>query len=316
MSAGDAVGTDPPLPTGPAHDEPTVGALLQRHLAVQVARLREQDERVRRDAGSAIHKMRIAVRRLRSALATYRPILRDGSTDELRAELRWLDAQLAPARDAQVIRDVLEHLLEQGPAELATGPVGTRIHTEMAARCRAGRDQALAALECERYRGLLGSLDSFAVAPPFTEEAERDARDVLPKLLGRDLRRLRRRARAAERADPGSAHQDQALHDTRKAAKRLRYAAESATPVLGQRAETLASRAKRLQELLGEYQDSVVARLTLRELDAGASLADENGITFGRLHALEQRRADQLLENLPAALERLPARRLDHWLRS
>jgi CHAD domain-containing protein len=107
-----------------------------------------------------------------------------------------------------------------------------------------------------------------------------------------------------------------ALHDTRKAAKRLRYGAESATPVLGRRAKRLATRAKRVQELLGEHQDTVVARLTLRELGAQAYVANENGFTFGRLHALEQARASEIEHRCPAVLERLPSGSLERWLRA
>jgi CHAD domain-containing protein len=107
---------------------------------------------------------------------------------------------------------------------------------------------------------------------------------------------------------------DAALHETRKAAKRLRYAAESAVPVFGGRAKKLARRAERVQVVLGEHQDTVVARQTLRELGAQAYLHDENGFTFGRLHALEQARAEELMTLYPTELDRLPARRLDRWL--
>jgi CHAD domain-containing protein len=94
----------------------------------------------------------------------------------------------------------------------------------------------------------------------------------------------------------------------------LRYAAESAVPAFGGRAKELALRAERVQEVLGEHQDTVVARQTLRELGAQAYLHDENGFTFGRLHALEQARAAELMARYPAELDRLPTRRLDRWL--
>jgi CHAD domain-containing protein len=295
--------------------EASVGMVLQRHLVQQVAALRKQESRVRQDDEEGVHKMRIAVRRLRSALATYRSALRPGSSEQLRSELRWLGGELSPARDAQVMAERLETLLREQPTELVLGPVGNRIHTEMSAQYLAGRRRALESLDSERYRELLDALDAFVASPPFDEAACQAAGDGLPRMLRRDLARVHRRAAAVAAAnDPGQ--RDVALHETRKAAKRLRYAAESAAPALGARAEKLATRAQRVQEVLGEHQDTVVARQTLRELGAKAFLEHENGFTFGRLHALEEARAEELYRRFPEVVARLPSRRrLKPWLK-
>ncbi len=295
--------------------EDSVGALFLLRVRQQVAEVHEQDARVREEADESIHKMRVAVRRLRSALATYRPVLEEGETDELRVELRWLGCELSPARDAEVLGERLEELLEAQPAELVMGPVRDRVRTEMTGRHRSGLLRALEVLDSDRYARLLASLDGLATAPPLTGHAGRPAREELPGLLRRDLRRVRRRATAVKAAsDPR--HRDLALHETRKAAKRLRYAAESAVPAFGSRAEKLATRAKRVQDVLGEHQDTVVARITLRELGAKAYLEQENGFTFGRLHALEESRAEKLVAESAEALSRLPSgSRLVRWKR-
>jgi len=299
----------------PGSEDVSVGALFSERIRQQVVELREQESRVRRGTDSSIHKMRIAVRRLRSALATYRTLLEPAATVEPREELRWLGAELSPARDAQVQLERLELLVQEEPVELVMGPVAKRIHTELTARRLAGLERALAALDSARYAELLDALDALATAPRFDDAAGRAARTVLPRLLERDLRRVRRRAETAQAAsDP--TQRDVALHETRKAAKRLRYAAESAVPVFGRRAAKLAGRAERVQEVLGEHQDTVVARQTLRELGAQAYLHDENGFTFGRLHALEQARAEELVARYPAKLDLLPTRRLGSWLES
>jgi CHAD domain-containing protein len=72
---------------------------------------------------------------------------------------------------------------------------------------------------------------------------------------------------------------------------RLRYASEMAAPALGDPWRAVAERCEAVQDLLGEHQDTVVSRSTLRELGVQAHLSGENGFTFGRLHALEQVRA-------------------------
>lgn len=297
----------------PGSEQVSVGALFAERLRQQVVELREQESRVRRGADSGVHKMRIAVRRLRSALATYRTVLEPTATVETREELRWLGAELSPARDAQVQLERLDLLVKTEPVELVMGPVAKRIQTELTGRRLAGQERALSALDSSRYAELLDALDALVAAPPFDDAAGRPARTELPRLLARDLRRVRRRAETVHRSsDP--THRDAALHETRKASKRLRYAAESAVPAFGGRAKELALRAERVQEVLGEHQDTVVARQTLRELGAQAYLHDENGFTFGRLHALEQARAAELMARYPAELDRLPTRRLDRWL--
>jgi CHAD domain-containing protein len=89
-----------------------------------------------------------------------------------------------------------------------------------------------------------------------------------------------------------AAEREHLLHEVRKEAKRTRYAAEAASPVLGKRAKRLAARAESVQEVLGEHQDSVVAREELRRLGAASHGTGVNGFTFGLLHGREQLRGD------------------------
>ena len=92
------------------------------------------------------------------------------------------------------------------------------------------------------------------------------------------------------RAATEPAEREHELHEVRKAAKRLRYAAESAVPALGADAKELVAAAEQVQEVLGEYQDSVVARQLLRQLAVQVHLDGGNAFSLGRLHALEQAR--------------------------
>jgi CHAD domain-containing protein len=78
----------------------------------------------------------------------------------------------------------------------------------------------------------------------------------------------------------------------RKAAKRVRYMAELAQPALGRRATQLRRETKWVQKVLGHAQDTVVIRECCRTLGLAAAAAGENPWTFGRLHALEEARAE------------------------
>jgi hypothetical protein len=77
----------------------------------------------------------------------------------------------------------------------------------------------------------------------------------------------------------------------------------------------LAEAAEAVQEALGARQDSVVARARLRSLAMTAHLSGENSFTFGRLHALEQWRAERAEQAFDEAWTRLSRRRLRRWLR-
>jgi len=312
-----ALGGRLPSPTGPTakrlRRNDATGVLLTEYLSEQVARLKQEDLRLRTGDAEGVHQMRIAARRLRSALATYRHVLAPGSAEGLRADLKWLGGVLAPARDAQVLGERLGELVRCQPAELVLGAVAQRIDDELGARFRAGRSEAELALAGTRYFRLLDRLDAFTSSPPFSAAAEQPVRREVPRLLQADLKRVRKRHRAVEDAADQPAR-DLAHHEVRKAAKRLRYAAETARPVFGKRAKRLGTRAKRIQQVLGEHQDTVVARATLREIGVRAHLDGENGFTFGRLHALEETRAAELESEYPPLLDRLPTRKRRSWL--
>ncbi|MCY4726666.1 CHAD domain-containing protein [Nocardioides sp. STR2] len=263
--------------------------VLRSHLAGNFATLGEQEALVRSGDASAIHKMRIAARRLRTPLQTGQPLL-VVPTDALVDELRWLGRELGGARDAQVLRERLRHLLSTQPPELVMGSVDVLVDDELCAAEQRGRAQAIEALGGTRYARLVDGLDRLVRDLPATEEADGPADEVLPRLVRRELKRLRRAVGIAEQADAGEAN-DVALHVARKKAKRLRYAAEMVVPALGRPAEELAASAKGVQQALGEHQDTVMSRRFLRELGARAHLDGMNGFTLGRLHAIEEARA-------------------------
>jgi CHAD domain-containing protein len=281
--------------------KPRTTDLFLAYAGAQVQAIRERDPEVRRDVPDSIHKFRVATRRLRSALATYRPVIDRAAGDEIRAELKWLAGELGVARDAEVQREHFAAEVAEQPVELVMGRVAGRIDDHLRAVYKQGRAGALAALETKRYFRLLDTLDELIAKPPVTGD-DRKAAKQIPELLDHDWRRMRKAVRRAEAAET-TVEQDHEFHEVRKAAKRLRYAAESAVPVLGDAASTLASGAEEVQEVLGEHQDSVVARELLRKLAIEVHLDGGNAFTFGRLHAAEELRGirsrDAFLELWP-----------------
>jgi CHAD domain-containing protein len=283
------------------------------HLREQVGQLKSWDPLVRSDEYDSVHKMRVAARRLRSALATYRPLLNRDVTEPIRDELKWLGQVLGDARDAEVMHERLRKVIAEEPPELVLGPVARRIDAELEGRYREAHDRALTELDERRYFRLLDSLDALLTGPPWAEDAAEPAGDVLPRRVSRAWKRVRRYARLADAATTPE-QRVELLHEVRKAAKRARYAGESVEVVFGSDAKDFAAAFENLQEILGEHQDSVVTRELLRRLGVQAHLDGENGFTFGRLHALEQRRGDESQARYASAWESASDKSLRRWL--
>ncbi len=113
-------------------------------------------------------------------------------------------------------------------------------------------------------------------------------------------------------AAAGSAPTDQQLHQIRIAAKRLRYAAEAAEPVVGKRARRVASAAERLQTQLGDHHDAVVAEAWLRDRAKGAS--SKVAFSAGVLAAEQMRRQARYRQGWQARWVKAD-RRTREWIR-
>jgi CHAD domain-containing protein len=273
------------------------GTVLLAYMKKQIDALKKVDPGVRVDEPDAVHQLRVSARRMRSALATYRKFIDAPTANRLREELKWVASTVGQARDVEVMRERLKDMAAAEPPDLLMGPVVQRIEEETGARYRAAHSSGLEAMDSERYFALLDALDAFLADPPLAEGAGKKAGKAVARCVAKDIKRLTKAVCAAEDAedatDVDQAAVDAALHEVRKSAKRLRYAAEAARPIHGKRAKRLAKAAEEIQETLGELQDSVVSRDLLRELAVQAYAEGGNAFSFGRLHALEQARADR-----------------------
>ncbi|GAA4910245.1 CHAD domain-containing protein [Actinomycetospora succinea] len=269
---------------------------------------------VRRDEHDAVHQFRVGARRLRTVLATYRPVLRRDVTDPLRDELRWVAGVAGAARDAEVAEEQLGELLATVPGWLVLGPVDQRVHAVLRQRYRRAHDDLLAVLDGDRFAELLAGLERLLVDPPLTARATEDAAPVLARCVRRDDKRLRAAVAAAARASTEQEHAE-LLHEVRKAAKRLRYAAESVEAVHGKDAARVAGRAKTVQTHLGDHQDTVVQREVLLELADLAHRAGEPGFTYGLLHAEAARRGREASGRAEVALAELAGDAGSSWPR-
>jgi CHAD domain-containing protein len=310
-----ALGDRLPAPAGPRPLTPSspAGQVVLAYLRAHTEKLTSLDPMVRRDEPDSVHQMRVATRRLRSTLRSFGKIIRRSDTQRLASELKWLGDVLGEARDAEVLAGRLEAYLRALPAELVVGPVQARVQGHFAPLRAAARDAVLAALGSERYLSLLGELDRLIAEPPLTRRATRPAADVLPPAVRRCYRQTSRRMRRALHA-PAGQPREAALHQARKAAKRTRYAGETVTPALGAEARRFTKRIKKVQSVLGDHQDTVIARPVERELGMSAHLAGENAFSYGVLYERDACDAGRLRAQARRAWKQARRARHRRWM--
>ena len=298
-----------PAPHTVAPAEGTAGAHVLAFLRTQRDALVALDPAVRRELPDSVHQMRVATRRLRSAFKTYAAVVDRTASDPLGDELKWLAAELGVDRDQEVLAQRLKARIDALPRTLLLGPVRGRLRIWTVSRRTGSRRTTIAVLDSKRYLRLLDALDALLAAPPLLPDADRPVCGVLVKAVLKDYDRLAGRVRTALDLVPGH-DRDLALHEARKAAKRARYAAEAAAAALGRPAEKFAKRMKAVQNVLGDHQDSVVARDSLRTLAAQAHAAGESAFTWGLLYGQEEAAAAEDERELPVVWARAAQHKL------
>ncbi len=296
--------------TRPASAGDVVLAYLKEH----AERLGSLDPLVRADEPDSVHQMRVTTRRLRSTLQSFGDVIPRSGTQEILAELKWLGAVLGEARDAEVLASRLRQNLRTLPAELVLGQAQARVQGHFAPIQAAARMNVLAALDSARYFALRDGLDELLADPPLSADAARPAGRVLPDAARRTYRRTRRRMRQAGHTPPGHP-QEGAYHEARKAAKRARYAGEAVSPAFGKEARRFTRQMKKVQTVLGDHQDAVVARGVDRALGISAHLAGENAFTYGLLYDQEDQQAARMRAQGQRTWKRTPPPRFSHWAR-
>ncbi|WP_345044639.1 CYTH and CHAD domain-containing protein [Georgenia daeguensis] len=309
---GDRLQSPADPPRAPSPRDPA-GDVVLAYLTEQVAALKDADPGMRRDADDAVHQMRVASRRLRSALKTFRPVLDRARTDVVRGELRWLAHALGDARDTEVLHARLRELLgaEGHPDRDAAA---ARVDAELGSRYDRAHREVLSDLDSPRYFRLLDELDALVASPPLTDAAGRPAQEVLPRTARKAYRELRRLHDGAHAADSAE-ERETLLHEVRKAAKRARYAGEALRPAFGKDAKKFAAAMEEVQDVLGEHRDGVIAGQTVAGLATRAREEGEDTFELGRLAGLEEARSAAAEAAYDEAWRSASRKRLRRWTR-
>ncbi|MBV8685318.1 MAG: CHAD domain-containing protein [Alphaproteobacteria bacterium] len=209
---------------------------------------------------SALHQARVAMRRLRSALTLFKPVVADEEFERIRSELRWFTGKLGEARNLDV--------LIAGDAGLG----GEREAAQFRKDLRQARKAAYAgvgdALRDPRF--LLLVLDLVAWSEVGAWRSLGRAGHPIPEFACERLEKGWRRARKA--AADMAASSPEERHRLRIDVKKLRYAAEffaSLAPKDSKpRQRKFLDRLEAMQESLGKLNDVETAKAIAPELAA------------------------------------------------
>lgn len=246
--------------------QPLVRALVDADLAV---RLGEAD---------GVHDLRTVIRRLRAVLAVSRKVLHPAEVDAVRDELGDFGRTLGRARDAEAVGALVREAGHGVDDDLLAQLAASRDSDTSIAR-----DALLARMSSDAYLHMLTALVAFAEHPTLGRRAAAPAGAEFEAAIGREVKRVRARAKAIRRADD-AIERAAALHAVRRAARRLRYAVEAfssqPTAVLGKTARRYAPLAELAHDRLGALHDAQLLQQALRDERGDAEAVFAAGVLW------------------------------------
>jgi triphosphatase len=243
-----------------------IGRACLRHLVANVPAMLARDE-------TALHQMRVALRRLRAAVSLFSTAVADDRVEAIKTELRWLARELGPARDLDtLLSEVIKPLRKHHANEPGLASIGN-----MFARKRLkSYQQAHEAVQSARFRTLVLNTVEWVEAGPWStsEDATTRMRREMPieifaaEQLSRRCKRIKRRG---ARINELNAEQ---LHRLRIQVKKTRYAVEFFAGLYhgkksAKQRKKIRSSLMQLQNCLGKANDIVTHKALFADIIAG-----------------------------------------------
>ncbi|WP_321896737.1 CHAD domain-containing protein [Paraburkholderia heleia] len=230
-----------------------------------------------------LHALRVALRRLRTLLWAWRPLLGRARVEPQRAFFKRAASAAGEARDWDIALSLL-------------GADGALANEGLVSARRAAGEHAQQTLRAtdlkHALRDMLHELNRVLNTSPRRTPLKRLARERV-RVARRSLARRMRRARRAKRRDYA------AWHEVRKGAKRLRYLLEFFGSVLPRRESRRVKSLKKLQDRFGKLNDAVASERLIaqhREIFPDTAQADAALLTLRRERRRRRRKAAKLLD--------------------
>ncbi len=272
----------------------SMAAAARKVVGQQTAKMRANIRGAQEDLDPEfLHDLRVATRRLRSALRLLAGVLGQRRCDSLRAELGWIGRILGAVRDLDVF---IGNLQAQAQRLGEAGAIAGLLAEELRRQRHPARETLVSAIASRRFASLLGRLDVLAGSPPPRNPRGAGGMlvvDAAPALVRKAQKRVLRLGR---NIGPDSPAAD--LHRLRILVKRLRYACEFfqeafVDPISG--ADPLSDYIEAMvefQDCLGEHQDAVTATARIQELAKEVvqrgTLAPERLLELGALIQIQR----------------------------
>ncbi len=230
------------------------------------------------DHPEGVHQMRVAMRRMRSALRTFRSVLPPDQYDRITDEVKWLTKSLADTRDLDVFMDEI------------VGPVAAAFPDEPAfevtmARLAADRDAARAearqAVASSRYTRFLLETGAWMSRRAWRNQPVSEASIILfqpittlsDQLIAKLFKKVRKRGKRFAEMTIEEKHQ------LRIDVKRLRYAIDFFSSLYPAKSvKAFIVHLQKLQDGLGYMNDLAVAEELIGKLIATADAKSEAAI--------------------------------------
>jgi triphosphatase len=294
--------TDDHAPPPPLTRSSTMRELTVRILQRQWQALSSQESGVREaDDVEAVHDMRVATRRLRAALRLYEGVYPPRG-EEVRQQLAELADALGAERDLDL--QLAELRTWQAEANDADRQAFDGLIAALAPQRAEARHALLHVFEGGHFESLAGNVQRLLSESmePDRPAALQPLGDVVPRLVKREYRKLRRQAdEALETTEPA------ALHQTRIRGKRVRYAVEFVGEVYGRPADRFIRAMTEQQDVLGDHQDAQVGSHRLESMveQPDTGLSSHQVFLAGRLAQRLDDEAADLRERFPDVYRRV-----------
>ncbi|MCK1390941.1 CYTH and CHAD domain-containing protein [Bradyrhizobium sp. 1] len=266
-----------------------------RHITANADPVRKMDS-------EGVHQMRVGLRRLRAAISLFDDILLRASTARIKAELKWLTGELAPAREIDVfLKESIQPIADQDVPKRGSRAIRKEFSRQRTAAFRRARD----AVDSARYRRLL--IDA---AEWIDRERPRSADDrtiaaYAGAVLDRRVKKARKQGKQLSDLDPGQRHK------LRIKIKKIRYAVDFFRNLYRDRDQDelagLSDRLKRIQSALGSLNDFAAHRELATEAALSAPPANRRAQAFasGFIVGQEREAAQDLIADASKQLHRL-----------
>ncbi|MGP0593789.1 CHAD domain-containing protein [Nitrospira sp. T9] len=247
--------------------------------------------RLGRDS-EALHRMRVATRRMRAILRAVRMFFAPEWTEHVRQELGWVGSLLGEVRDWDVLLSSFRKNFHD--LSIQEQRAFQSILQKFEDQRSMARAKLLEEFRSDRYLNLLNHFEDSLTRLPF-QLSPLTITDIARKAFHKVQDFVNTSNSSFPKAE---------LHRTRILLKRARYALELAEPLIGKRAKRFLEQAKYTQDLLGQHQDALVAEqrlLALKQHSRGIGIPYVTGLMVERL----RNRQSQVYQQIPKQWKKL-----------